>query len=167
LYRQGLEYLYIGFRKDPLTALVIAAAFASSLFSARRRVFSMALALNLFYVVSVAGDFMLGRFLSPAYALSLVALMHFVFGLKVLNESRQWMAAGTVAVLSFIYVWSFDYSVFNQPWNHDRQFLYHGVSDERLKWSEFLSLRAFLNREKLTHGAQNDHPMCLAAEWRF
>lgn len=167
LYRQGLDYLYICYRRDPLTAFVIAAAFASGLFSARRRVFSIALALNAFYIVAVAGDFMLGRFLSPAYALSLVMLMNFVFSLKGLNEGRQLIAVTAVALLSFIHVWRFDYSVFNQPWNHGQEFLYHGVSDERLKWSKFLSLRAFLKREQMTYGAQNDHPMCLAAAWRF
>ncbi|MXZ71436.1 MAG: hypothetical protein F4Z04_08015 [Acidobacteria bacterium] len=77
LILQGLRYLQVALLHDPITPLVTAAALIIC-FRSRFAVFRFVGAgvlLNLLYVVSVGGDFMLGRFLSYAYLVGTCVLI--------------------------------------------------------------------------------------------
>lgn len=73
---QGLRYLGDAIRRDPITPVAIVAALVAA--ARRRRPAELALAvgivLHLGYVVSIGGDFMAGRFLTPALVLSVILL---------------------------------------------------------------------------------------------
>src|SRR5262249_14549278 len=76
LARQGLSYLGDPLRRDPIPLVVIAAGTAAAAVRGGRaaRALAAGIALHLAYVVSIGGDFMTGRFLTPALALSAVLL---------------------------------------------------------------------------------------------
>ena len=78
---QGLAYLGDSLRRDPITLVVIAAGAAAGVLRGGRaaRALAAGIALHLAYVVSIGGDFMTGRFLTPALALSVVLLARPVF----------------------------------------------------------------------------------------
>ena len=69
LVLQGLRYLYVGMLQDAITLPIIGAALVVLCFRTRPaacRFVGAGIVLNLIYVVSVGGDYMLGRFLSYA-----------------------------------------------------------------------------------------------------
>jgi arabinofuranosyltransferase len=70
LARQGALYLRDSLVADPVTLATIAGAVAHALVSARDRATAIGLALAVATVVSVGGDFMSGRFLTPAFVLA-------------------------------------------------------------------------------------------------
>ena len=77
LVLQGLRYLYVGMLQDAITLPIIGAALVVPSFSTRPaacRFVGAGIVLNLVYVVSVGGDFMLGRFLSYACLASVCLL---------------------------------------------------------------------------------------------
>ena len=77
LMLQGLRYLYVGMLQDAITLPIIGAALIVPSFSTRPaacRFVGAGIVLNLVYVVSVGGDFMLGRFLSYACLASVCLL---------------------------------------------------------------------------------------------
>ena len=77
LVLQGLRYLYAGMLQDAITLPIIGAALVVPSFSTRPaacRFVGAGIVFNLVYVVSVGGDFMLGRFLSYACLASVCLL---------------------------------------------------------------------------------------------
>ena len=76
LMAQGLRYLSESLRADPVTLLTIAAAAAVALWrpTARTAAVACALAASTGYVVRAGGDFMSGRFLTPALTCAVVLL---------------------------------------------------------------------------------------------
>ena len=74
---QGLRYLQVAFLQDAVTPVIIAAALITCLRSrfAASRFVGAGVLLNLIYVVSVGGDFMLGRFLSYGYLVGVCVLV--------------------------------------------------------------------------------------------
>ena len=78
LVLQGLRYLYVGMLQDAITLPIIGAALVVPCFStppAACRFVGAGIVLNLVYVVSVGGDYMLGRFLSYACLASVCLLI--------------------------------------------------------------------------------------------
>ncbi|MCH7550071.1 MAG: glycosyltransferase family 39 protein, partial [Candidatus Krumholzibacteriota bacterium] len=76
LWQKGVYYLATVARHDPITVAVIVVG-AGALLASRRnelRALGVGVFFNLFYIVSVGGDFMLGRFLSHAFLLTALAL---------------------------------------------------------------------------------------------
>jgi arabinofuranosyltransferase len=76
LMAQGLRYLNESFRADPLTLLTIAAAALVCVWRPTRHTAALgcALAASMAYVVRAGGDFMSGRFLTPAFLCAVVLL---------------------------------------------------------------------------------------------
>ena len=76
LRAQGLVYLAESLRFDPLTLVtVVAGSLASLWLSWRERALALGALLYLGYVVSIGGDFMSGRFLTPSFALAVALLV--------------------------------------------------------------------------------------------
>ena len=78
LVLQGLRYLYVGMLQDAITLPIIGAALVVLCFRTRPaacRFVGAGIVLNLIYVVSVGGDYMLGRFLSYACLASVCLLI--------------------------------------------------------------------------------------------
>lgn len=105
---QGLVYLFSTLHRDPLTAVVLVVGMVVG-FSERDpgiKALALGILLHLAYVVWVAGDFMLGRFLSVPFvgAVCLLAIAaKGMIGEEPLSNSRGWAAAaliGALAVLS-------------------------------------------------------------------
>jgi arabinofuranosyltransferase len=91
LMAQGGWYLLDSLAVDPVTLAVIGLAMAHAIAMPGHRIVGVALASSLAAVVSVGGDHMTGRFLTPA----------FVVGVAHLARHRAWRpatAAGTVLV---------------------------------------------------------------------
>jgi arabinofuranosyltransferase len=75
LIAQGFKYLGYGFGWDTASMLTIVIGLVVA-FLARERLLAAGILLNLAYVVSVGGDFMAGRFLTPALFASAALLAH-------------------------------------------------------------------------------------------
>ncbi len=76
LVAQGLRYLADSLRRDPITLAAVAAALAAAVVRPRpgARALAAGIALHLVAVVAMGGDFMSGRFLTPAFSVSAVLL---------------------------------------------------------------------------------------------
>jgi arabinofuranosyltransferase len=77
---QGLAYLGDSLRRDPITLATIAAAViaAGVRRSLRWRAAALGIAAHVAYVVWIGGDFMSGRFLTPAFVASACVLARFL-----------------------------------------------------------------------------------------
>jgi arabinofuranosyltransferase len=74
LARQGALYLRDSLVADPMTLMTIVAAAGHALVWARDRALALGLVLAIVTVVSVGGDFMSGRFLTPAFVVGICHL---------------------------------------------------------------------------------------------
>jgi len=76
LARQGVAYLAESWRHDPITLAVIVSSAVLSMLSGtwRDRALGLGQILHLGYVVAVGGDFMSGRFLTPAFVMGVLQL---------------------------------------------------------------------------------------------
>jgi len=75
LWAQGIEYLTHTLRFDPITMVVTLTVPLLALWTGgAQRPLAFGVVLHLIYVVSVAGDFMQGRFISVAYLLAVIVL---------------------------------------------------------------------------------------------
>ena len=104
LVLQGLRYLYAGMLQDTITLPIIGAALVVPSFSTRPaacRFVGAGIVLNLVYVVSVGGDFMLGRFLSYACLASVCLLTWNVSdrGVTLLVDRQHGVGPSRLAVL--------------------------------------------------------------------
>jgi len=98
LARQGVRYFGATFLFDPMTPILIAAGLIALRMyggSSGRRV-AVGVALYLVYLVAIGGDFMVGRFLTPALVMVVAG------GLATWPEMRatriQWAIAGAIMV---------------------------------------------------------------------
>ena len=98
LARQGVLYLQDSFARDPITLTAVGAGIGLSLFAARPVVWTLAVGIlvHLAYVVRIGGDFMSGRFLTPALMVSVCLLAR--FGLPALRGWWPLVMAGAIAV---------------------------------------------------------------------
>jgi arabinofuranosyltransferase len=94
LFEQGLFYLVATLDADPLTLLLILAGIAVPIVTRDRKTlpFALGIFLHLLYIVSIGGDFMLGRFLTAPMFVSLIVLSQ----LRGIGRAR--LAALTVAL---------------------------------------------------------------------
>ena len=103
LVLQGFRYLYVGMLQDAITLPIIGSALVVLCFSTRPvacRFVGAGIVLNLVYVVSVGGDFMLGRFLSYACLVSVCLLTWRVSDIAVtlLIDRRHGVGPSRLAV---------------------------------------------------------------------
>lgn len=129
LLGQGAGYLWIGLKYDTVTTLVPLFASVVLLLSKRheRRALGAGIVLNLAYVVYIGGDFMLGRFLSYAFLVGLIALVRFEWYGTV---QRRDLAIALVA--SVLYMFFYPHTPVNSPVPY-RNTPPHpmGIADER------------------------------------
>ena len=152
---QGLAYLANSFANDPLTLLVIAAGIGAALLKPDRisRPVALGLALQLPYTVKIGGDFMSGRFLTPALAAAAFLLARapwgarsawiaftFALGLALATE-RSPLRASTA------------YGSEAPPPEHIDE---RGIADERAYWHHYTGLwspsRKDLDKPHVTRG---------------
>jgi arabinofuranosyltransferase len=98
LIAQGLRFLGQSFRDDPVTLLTIAAAALAGLWrpTAQTAAIACAMALSLGYIVRAGGDFMSGRFLTPAFLCAVMLLAK--------RLPNRWPAAVPVAIAATLAV---------------------------------------------------------------
>jgi arabinofuranosyltransferase len=150
LLQQGLKYILVTFKYDVLTPVVILLALLVCFLPTRQRYvryLGLGLVLNLLYVVYVGGDFMLGRFLSYAFLLSVIILAVWAG-----NRLRQYQLV-IVAVLVTIYATYYDHTPANSPIKYKNQLIEYGVADERGFYFNDVSLYSYIkiDREKFPH----------------
>jgi arabinofuranosyltransferase len=125
---QGLLYVLDAVGADPLTVLVIALAMVVAIRSRRgyERAMGAGIALSVCYVVWVGGDFMRGRFLTPA-CFAAVALL----ALRRWPRLHAWWPAPIAAAA--IVLWAAPTTVFRDPPLVPRSsaITHTGITDER------------------------------------
>jgi arabinofuranosyltransferase len=130
LMRQGLRYIEVCLRQDTMTVVIIVGGLITALRSAtRQRWIAAGVLLNLLYVVSVGGDFMLGRFLSFAFLTALVVLLSAMPSSRVHVARFALLAAAGVCVG---YMFLYPHTPTNSPIGYRAKGPHlHGVADER------------------------------------
>jgi arabinofuranosyltransferase len=127
---RGLYYLVDSFNRDPVTLLVILAGFYAGL---RARGHHAAIAIGglayVVYVVSIGGDFMSGRLMTPVLV---AALMILATSPLVLVSVRA--CAVSLAIAALLSVWAHQRGGVITP--QSKLTIYHGITDQRrmLKW---------------------------------
>jgi arabinofuranosyltransferase len=146
----GLQYLLRAVTGDPATMPVIAAGILIAAAASRRRDWPLALGLALYlaYVVRIGGDWMMGRFLTPAFVVSLALLARAEW--LAVRRRAAWASAAVVA-LGLMATWEpaiasgYGYSFANnllhgrhsqRPLDDETKTFIWGVMDERRFYSE-------------------------------
>ena len=98
LVEQGLKYFSATFHFDPLTPILMGAGLVALLLAGRRpgRIIAAGVVLHLVYIVSVGGDFMTGRFLTPAFVVTVSGVLTTV-SWGTLGRWRRVLAAAILA----------------------------------------------------------------------
>jgi arabinofuranosyltransferase len=140
LYKSGWFYILQSVKYDIITvfviAVVIVASFAKSLAVEKHlRFLCLGILANIFYVVSVGGDFMLGRFFSYSYLVAVVLLLSI---LKKRESVYLGLALGFYAVFYF-------HTPLNSPLNYSDTSIRMGVADERGFYFKSSSLYRYFN----------------------
>lgn len=136
LIRQGSRYLIASLRYDTIAVIVMAAA----LMLHRRKTWAVALALgiivNVVYIVYVGGDFMLGRFTSFAYLVSVISLLSCV----TIRRTH----AMTAAAMLVVYAVAYPHTPVKTGHKYVNRERYFGVSDERGNYFSATSIYRYL-----------------------
>ncbi len=125
---QGLRYLAASLRYDTIAiVIIIAALFVASRAKAKPWATWLAFGViaNIAYVVSIGGDFMLGRFLSFAYLMCVMLLLG-----NVDLRSRT-LAANVGGIVLVIYMLAYPHTPFKTGRSFSNEHQYHGIADER------------------------------------
>src|SRR5512133_1044314 len=140
MFRQGAGYLVDALVNDPISIGVITAA-VIALWMQRKSINGCfyvltALGLELLYIVAIGGDFMSGRFLTPAVAASAVVLAR--LGQNWLDCSAQrWAVAGGLALAIASVAFS---PLRDDPLREKRDFPVTRIVNERAWFQDHLAL---------------------------
>jgi arabinofuranosyltransferase len=141
---QGFKYCWVTLVQDPITILLIMAAILLPLFVKENytKYVSVALLLNLLYIVWVGGDFMRGRFFFASYVLAVICL---VMQLETLyaKACSQTVCYGAV-VFYIAYIAIFPFTPLNTGLNYTNFNLSYGIADERGYYFDVCSLYSYL-----------------------
>lgn len=104
-WRSGFHYLITCTQVDAITSAVVVGSPLMLITTRTRHVVALVggIAINLAYILSVGGDFMVGRFLSFGYLVTVLVLMLYVIDTGTAS-GRQWAAiilAGAVVYMVF------------------------------------------------------------------
>lgn len=96
---QGMKYLYVTLRYDPISAVAIVLGVAMMLArgGGAVRAVAVGVVVNLLYVVHIGGDFMQGRFLSYSVLVCVIGLVRTVTQLSALQSAGAAPEAAAVA----------------------------------------------------------------------
>ncbi|HET6348030.1 MAG TPA: hypothetical protein VFH88_03005 [Candidatus Krumholzibacteria bacterium] len=150
LVRQGGRYLVASVRYDTIAAVAMVAALVAALRSGKGWAIALAFGVlaDVAYVVSVGGDFMLGRFLSFAYLVCVLLL-----GLCVNVRGRPGPAFAAVLVLGG-YALIYPHTPVNSGRNYVNQRRYAGIADERGVFFEYSSIYKYIKHAAAAPGAR-------------
>jgi arabinofuranosyltransferase len=95
LWSMGRHYVAESLRQDPMTLAVSAAAFALCWLRWRTFVAGVGAALYLAYIVSIGGDFLGFRFLTPSFLVCAMILAD--IAVRVMSRPPRWVVAAPVA----------------------------------------------------------------------
>jgi arabinofuranosyltransferase len=124
----SLNYFLFTLKFDPITWVVILAAFVAVLWQREKRGISLTIgiALYLVYILQIGGDFMGGRFLSNAFLAATLLLL--VYVLPKIDLKRHWALIPAALALSVI-ASSPTYFLYAKGFETAR---WNGVVDERM-----------------------------------
>lgn len=126
LIMQGFGYLMDSLALDPLTLIVVVFALASALVSRKASAIvpMIGVVLYVVYIITIGGDFMSGRFLTPCYVVSVAVLAANILpGLAI-----QWFL--TISVVTLLIVLSAPFNPL-KPTVEPCIVPDHGITDER------------------------------------
>jgi len=152
--RQGIEYLLRTLEGDPATLPVIASSLVAIPLSRYRRDWPLLIGIALFgaYVLRIGGDWMMGRFLTPAFALAVALIARAPW-----TQTRRpaLVTAAAVVVVGLFATWEpaivsgYGYSFANnlvhgrrtqKPLDNETKTFLRGVMDERRYYYEATGL---------------------------
>lgn len=145
LVQQGFYYLGDSLYNDPLTLTVVAGAIVLALLRGQRaqRLLALGLLLHLAWVVRAGGDFMSGRFLTPAFVLSVALLARHQPASRILL-----LLTLVLGVIGPRATWRLGTSTRSAP-------IAHGIADERGFYLAATGLAARLySGPNITHDAR-------------
>ncbi len=139
IFARGLGYLADFFLNSPIAAMAVVAAIVAPLWRRNRHVapFAAGIALSLLYVVTIGGDFMSGRFLTPTLILAMVTLAQ----LKTVYSPSFHKIVRIAAVAFFLFDAPTRMDVFWQT-EPRSDFNNWGIADERSFYKNIFSLQA-------------------------
>lgn len=150
LVRQGGRYLVASLRYDTIAVIVIVASQVASFMT--RRTWARGLALgviaNLAYVVGVGGDFMLGRFLSFAYFVSVITL------LACVDTRRVRQSAPLAVAVLVVYAIAYPHTPVKTGRGYDNRRQYAGIADERGIFFNAASIHKYVRHVTAKPGAK-------------
>ncbi|MGQ9834215.1 MAG: glycosyltransferase family 39 protein, partial [Candidatus Villigracilaceae bacterium] len=158
LFRQGVYYFMNSLRMDPITLSVIASLVALSLLTKnlQRILVVFGIILYLFYILSIGGDFMSGRYFSLPLLVAVIALS--TFNIKPLPLYSSILVSVLVVGLLPLYIVNergFSYGSVRE--NNLVFFDKHKISDERLVYAERTGLLAAIqgNSPKVVYSQED------------
>ena len=125
---QGFTYFYYTLKTDPVTILVIILALFSAIEQKDNLLPSFGVFLYSVYILKIGGDFMVGRFYSAPFIVSLLLIMRLEY--KQCLVSRKIFLVVTLGVLSLN---TFNKNILNS-WEYIEEAIgsfFHGIADER------------------------------------
>ena len=130
--KNGLLYLTTVLRMDPATILVIlfGCLFISIIKNKKLKILLYGALISIIYIVSVGGDFMLGRFLTPALFTIIIGISQFE---KEIFKNKLFRCSLIIMLIIFDLILMF------YPENYTYKFL-EGLADEQAFYSEGTSL---------------------------
>ncbi len=145
LMMQGLIYIKSGLMRDTLYSLILFAAIIVSLFFSSKavRFLGLGLLLNQIYIISVGGDYMLGRFFSYSHLLAIIILC--------ISPIPAWLAAHKQRLIIALPVGLLGYSILyphtplNASLHHQNMQIVDAIADERGFYFETNSLYAYVD----------------------
>lgn len=144
LFSQGITYVIHSAMHEPVIALSFIISLIFSFISHKKsvKVVSAGILLNLVYVVSVGGDFMVGRFLLSSVIASILVILELNLIQRFCNK-YSFPAMISLIILA-MYVALYPFTSLNVPYDinvgdHEAD----GIADERLYYFEISSLMAW------------------------
>jgi len=149
IIKQGLKYFLVSIKFDIITIIVICAALFFSLIKfSKKNHFNYiiyGIALNLMYIVYVGGDFMLGRFLSYSYMVSVIVILLKKSTSFTINPQHQYY----LWIVIILYLFIYPGTPLKTPLDYSYQKIHLGVANERGYYFKDQSLyRYILNKGK-------------------
>lgn len=148
LFQQGMLYFNASLLRDTIYVPVMLLALLLTLFSRAvyLRFIGLGLVANMFYILYVGGDFMLGRFFSYSYLMAVIVLcaVHSSQLPEWLNKKVVPTGVAVALPLTiFLYAVFYFHTPFNSPFDYSAEGWEDGVADERGYYFKTNSLSAY------------------------
>ncbi|MFZ5912225.1 MAG: glycosyltransferase family 39 protein [Chloroflexota bacterium] len=158
LFKQGVYYFMNSLRMDPITLVVIASLVALSLLTKnlQRILVALGIILYLFYILSIGGDFMSGRYFSLPLIIAVVVLSP--FNIKPLSLYNSILIG--VLLVGLLPIYLVDARGFSYGSTRENNLVFfdkHKISDERLVYAERTGLLTALkgNSPKVVYSQED------------